>query len=71
MYLQITFIALAQFGWNLWLRFSHILNGTFHGNDAFQIEAVNIINRRYGDLGVSFLHDPFDRVAAFTNDTTN
>jgi len=69
--LQIVLVALAQFGANLILSTRHVLNQSLDGDDALQIEAVDVVDRTDGDLRIGVLHDPFNGIARLANDPTN
>lgn len=69
--LQIVLVALTKFRANLVLGPRHIVNGSFHGDDAFQVEAVDVVDGADSDFGVGVLHDAFNCVSTLANDASD
>lgn len=62
---------MAQFAGNHGLGFAHVVDGAFHGDDALEIEVVDVVDTAHGDLRVSVLHNFLDGGATLPDDTSN
>ena len=69
--LQVVLVALAQFAGNHGLGFAHVVDGALHGDDALEIEVVDVVDAAHGDLRVSVLHNFLDGGAALADDASN
>lgn len=69
--MQVVLITLAQFAGDHGLGFAHVLNCAFNRDYTLQIEAVNVVNAADSDLRVSVLHDSFDRVSTFADNSSD
>lgn len=69
--LQIVFVALAELAGDHGLGFAHVVDRSFNRDDAFEIEAIDVVDTADGDFCIGVLHDSLDRVAALTDDPTD
>lgn len=62
---------MAQFAGNHGFGFAHVVDAAFHGDDALEIEVVDVVDAAHGDLRVSVLHNFLDGGATLPDDTSN
>lgn len=51
--------------------FAHVVDAAFHGDDALEIEVVDVVDAAHCDLRVSVLHNFLDGGAALPDDTSD
>ena len=69
--MQIIFVALTELAGDHGLGFAHIVDRSLNCDDAFEIEAIDVVDTANSDLRIGVLHDSLDRVTAFTDDSTD
>lgn len=69
--LQIVFVALAELAGDHGLGLAHVVDRSLNCDDAFEIEAIDVVDTADGDLCIGVLHDSFDRITALTDDPTD
>lgn len=69
--LKIIFVALTQFAGDHRFGLAHVIDYTLNCDDAFEVKTVNVIDTTNSDFRVGVLHDSFNCVAAFSDNSTN
>lgn len=69
--MQIVFVALAKLAGDHGLGLAHVVDRSLNCDDAFEIEAVDVVDTADGDLCIGVLHDSLDRITALTDDPTD
>lgn len=69
--MQIVFVALAKLAGDHGLSFAHVVDRSFNCDDAFEIEAIDVVDTADGDLCISVLHNSLDCVTALADDPTD
>lgn len=59
---------MAQFAGNHGLGFAHVVDAAFHGDDALEIEVVDVVDAAHGDFRVCVLHNFLDGGATLADD---
>lgn len=69
--MQVVLITLTQFAGDHGLGLAHVLDCALNRDYTLQIEAVDVVDAANGNLRVSVLHNSFDCVSTFADNSSD